>query len=41
MQEKDSGGSLGRVFVLDDFPFSATAGSVGFEAAPLHRLPVV
>ena len=45
LQEEGSGGGFGRVFVFDGFDFAfgvkGISGLVGFEAAPIHGLPVV
>ncbi len=45
LQEKGSSGGFGGVFVFDGFDFAvrveAVAGLIGFEAAPIHGLPVV
>jgi hypothetical protein len=45
LQEKGSGGGFGGVFVFDGFDFAfgvkGISGLVGFQAAPIHGLPVV
>jgi hypothetical protein len=45
LQEEGSGGGFGGVFVFDGFDFAfgvkGISGLVGFEAAPIHGLPVV
>jgi len=45
LQEEGSGGGFGGVFVFDGFDFAfgvkGVSGVVGFEAAPIHGLPVV
>ena len=45
LQEEGSGRGFGGVFVFDGLGFTvrveAVAGLIGFEAAPIHGLPVV